>query len=108
MKKINTILEIDDYTKSGDMRLLYLSRPDCGVCVALLPKIEELIEYFPHLEGRYVNLDELTEAAGKFSIFTIPGILVFIRGKETIRKARYVSIDELKSEIERYQKLLDS
>jgi len=108
MKTIKTILEIDDFIKSGDMRLLYLSRPDCGVCVALIPKIEEMIEEFPNLEAGYVDLDTIPEAAGKFSIFTIPGILVFIQGKETIRKARYVSIDELQGEIKRYSDLLNS
>ena len=108
MKSINSMVEIDNFTESGDMRMLYLSRPDCGVCVALIPKIEKMIEEFPTLESRYIDLDEIPEAAGKFSIFTIPGILVFIQGKETIRKARYVSIDELQGEIKRYNELLGS
>lgn len=108
MKTITTITEIDEFTKSGNMRLLYLSRPDCGVCIALIPKIEEMIENFHNLEARYIDLDSIPEAAGKFSIFTIPGILVFIQGKETIRKARYVSIDELHGEIMRYSQLLNS
>ena len=108
MKTINTITEVDNFTESGDMRMLYLSRPDCGVCIALIPKIEEMNKEFPTLEARYIDLDVLPEAAGKFSIFTIPGILVFIKGKETIRKARYVSIDELHGEIKRYSDLLSS
>lgn len=108
MKTINNIAEIDIFSKSGDMRMLYLSRQDCGVCVALIPKIEKMIEGFTSMEARYIDLDELPEAAGKFSIFTIPGIIVFVQGKETIRKARYVSIDELHSEIKRYYKLLNS
>lgn len=108
MKNIKIISEIDTFTTSGDMRMLYLSRPDCGVCAALIPKVEEMIKEFPEMEARYIDLDKLPEAAGKFSIFTIPGILVFIRGKETIRKARYVSIDELRDEIARYHDLLKS
>lgn len=108
MKTINTITEVDNFIESGDMRMLYLSRPDCGVCVALIPKIEEMIKEFSNLKARYIDLDELPEAAGKFSIFTIPGIIVFIQGKESIRKARYVSIDELNNEIERYNDLLNS
>ncbi len=108
MKDIKLISEIDTFITSGDMRMLYLSRPDCGVCVALIPKVEEMIKEFPEMEARYIDLDKLPEAAGKFSIFTIPGILVFIQGKETIRKARYVSIDELRDEIARYHELLNS
>ena len=108
MEDIKLISEIDTFTTSSDMRMLYLSRPDCGGCVALIPKVEEMIKEFPELEARYIDLDQLPEAAGKFSIFTIPGILVFIQGKETIRKARYVSIDELRNEIARYHGLLNS
>ncbi len=106
MENLNSIIEIEDFISSGDMRLLYLSRPDCGVCQALIPKIEDMILEFSDLEGRYIDLDQLPEAAGKFSIFTIPGILIFIQGKETIRKARYVSVEELKTEIKRYDSLL--
>jgi len=106
MKNLNSIFEINEFISSGDMRLLYLSRPDCGVCQALIPKIKDMILGFPDLDGRYIDLDQLPEAAGNYSIFTIPGILVFIQGKETIRKARYVSVEELKTEIERYDSLL--
>ncbi len=108
MQNIKTISEIDTFKESGDFRLLYLSRPACGVCIALIPKIEKLIKEFIGMEARYIDLDEFPEAAGKFSIFTIPGILIFVKGKETIRKARYVSIDELHDEIGRYYRLLNS
>ncbi len=108
MKNIESISEIDKFIKSGNFRLLYLSRPACGVCKALIPKVEELVKKFSGMEAVYVDLDNIPEAAGKFSIFTIPGILVFIQGKETIRKARYVSMDELHDEIERYYNLLNS
>jgi thiol-disulfide isomerase/thioredoxin len=108
MKTLKNISLIDEFVKSGDIRMLYLSRPDCGVCKALIPKIEELIKIFPEMEAGYIDLDQNPEAAGKFSIFTIPGILVYIKGKESIRKARYISTDELKDEINRYHELLIS
>jgi len=97
---------IDKFIESGDIRLIYISRPSCGVCKALIPKIEHMLEDFPKIEAGYVDLDKIPEAAGKFSVFTIPGILIFIQGKESIRKARYVSVDELAGEIDRYYTLL--
>lgn len=106
MQDLESIETIDSFINSGDMRMLYLSRPACGVCKALIPKIEEMLKDFPELLPGYVDLDKIPEAAGKFSVFTIPGILVFIQGKETIRKARYVSVDQLAGEIDRYHSLL--
>ena len=106
MIDLESIADIDTFINSGDFRLVYISRPSCGVCKALIPKIEAMLEDFPEIKAGYVDLDKIPEAAGKFSIFTIPGILIYIQGKESIRKARYVSVDELAGEINRYYSLL--
>jgi len=90
------------------MRLVYLSRPSCGVCVAIKGKILEIIGKYRELEGVYVNMDEIPESAGEFSIFTIPGILLYVDGRETIREARYVSIEELEEKITRLYNMIYS
>ena len=87
------------------MVLAYISRPSCGVCTALKPKIEEELSAYPEIVSRYVNLDTIPEAAGHFSVFSLPGILLFVDGKETIREARYVGIDDLFSRIDRVYSL---
>jgi hypothetical protein len=43
--------------------------------------------------------------AVNYNMFTIPGILLFIEKKETIREARNISIIDLNSKISRYYKL---
>ncbi len=106
MITLYSMTEIDAFIASGEMRLLYLSRPDCGVCKALIPKIKDMLTGFPGIEAGYVDLGKIPEAAGTFSIFTIPGILIYTQGKEAIRKARYVSVDQLAGEINRYYELL--
>jgi len=106
MITLDSMKEIHSFIASGNMRLLYLSRPECGVCKALIPKIKDMLSGFPGIEAGYVDLGDIPEAAGTFSIFTIPGILVYTQGKEAIRKARYVSVDQLADEMNRYYKLL--
>ena len=108
MTTIETLEEIERFVASGHMRLLYLSRPDCGVCTALLPKVKEMLAAYEGIEGAYVDLDRLPAAAGKYSVFTIPGIILYIQGKETIREARYVSVEDLQARIDRYHELLFS
>jgi thioredoxin 1 len=89
------------------MKLFYFSRPDCGVCKTLRPKIETMVrEEFPLMEFKYFDLDEQPELAGEYSIFTIPAILVFFNDKETIREARYVSVEALEDSIRRYYDML--
>lgn len=103
-----TLEEIKDFINSGRMRIVYLSRPSCGVCTAIKAKILHIIEKYPELEGTYVNMDIIPESAGEFSIFTIPGILLYIDGKETIREARYISIEDFEAKIDRFYKMIFS
>lgn len=105
MTDITSLPELKQLIAENPYLLAYFSRPDCGVCTALKPKVAEMVEAFPKAVSRYVNLDRFPEAAGEYSIFTIPGILVFVDGKETIREARYVSATDLEQKMERLYQL---
>lgn len=105
MVEITSLEDFQERLNAEPFVLGYFSRPDCGVCTALKPKVIEMIEALPHATDYYINLDQFPAAAGQFSIFTIPGILVFVDGKETIREARYVSADDLESKMSRIYEL---
>jgi len=51
-------------------------------------------------------VDDNPEAAGQLSVFTVPGILLFIQGKENIREARHLSVPVFEEKIGRYYRLL--
>jgi len=108
VKPLLQLDHIEDAANASGMSLFYFSRPDCGVCKAIRPKVEQLTESYPQLSSYYVDLDSVPEAAGTFSIFTIPAVLVYANGKETVREARYFSIYELEERIERYYRMLFS
>ena len=54
----------------------------------------------------YVDLNEAKEIRGQLSVFSVPTILVYFEGKETIRVSRNVHLDELREQIERYYKMI--
>lgn len=99
--------DIRSVVEGTDMVLLYFSRPDCGVCDALRPRVDELLQDYPAVDAWFVDLDAHPTLAGEFSIFTIPGVVLFVQGRETVRYARYLSIDQLEESISRYYELLD-
>ncbi|HAA63947.1 MAG TPA: thioredoxin, partial [Thermoanaerobacter sp.] len=44
-------------------------------------------------------------ASGKFSVFTVPTVIVYVDGKEAIREARFISMDTLEEKISKYYSL---
>lgn len=77
------------------------------MCKVLKPKlIEMLVQNFPLMNFAYVNCEEAKELAAQQNIFSVPTILFFFEGKEFIRKARYVNLDELKNELDRIYSMI--
>ena len=86
--------------------LLYFSRPACNVGEALEPKVIKLLEEkFPKIPFYFVNMDLTPIIPVKHSVFVEPTIIVLFEGKETIRKSRIISINDLSNSIERIYKL---
>lgn len=101
MTQLNGREEMERIINQKPFVLFYVSRPACGVCTALKPKVSALAAGYEGLEVFYVDLDKDESVAGQFSIFTIPGILVYVEGKEWIREARYLSMDQLQAKLDR-------
>lgn len=100
--EIKSSAELESLKDSEAAMLVYFSADSCNVCKSLKPKVETTIHHeFPKMKMVYVKTDELPETAGQHRVFTIPTVLVFFESKESIRKIRTFSIDELIREIRR-------
>ncbi|MBS4067376.1 MAG: thioredoxin family protein [Sulfurimonas sp.] len=103
---------IEDIKKNINENLavmLYFSAPTCNVCHALKPKLVGAIED-NFKEFKIVNIDTSIEqeTAAYFSVFAIPTVLIFLDGKEFLRKSRHMSIDEIIREIKRPYEIMNS
>ena len=102
----NDFKEFCELIKNFNAICFYLSKNDCNVCKSLKPKIIEMIESdFPMINFCYINIEEAKEISGQFSVFSVPTIIFYFDGKETIRISRNVNLLELKSRIERFYNL---
>ncbi|MBN2722535.1 MAG: thioredoxin family protein [Deltaproteobacteria bacterium] len=91
-----------DEIKKTPMNLAYFSTPQCNVCKALKPKIISLIEEnFSKVNFIYVDTTEKPELSGQLSIFTVPTIILFVEGRESVRLSRNLSLFELEKTISR-------
>lgn len=108
MKKVEQLTSmnmIEDFVKNHELSFLYVSRQDCGVCHAVLPKLRELLDKFPLIHLGHVNAYDVGEVSAKYSILTVPALLLFVDGKEFLRAARFVHFDELENQIEKIYRM---
>ena len=104
-----TIEDIDRQLHSELAVALYFSAPTCNVCHALKPKLLSAFEEnFAQLQVISVDISETPEIASHFSVFTIPTLLVYLNGKEFLRKSRHMSVGEVVQEIKRPYDMMTS
>lgn len=102
MKTIASTNEYQQIINSNEVVLGYYSHKKCNVCKTLKPKLyHEFGKAFPKMVQIYIDIEQFPEIAAQQSIFTVPVIVVYFEGKESLLKARNFGIDELAREIER-------
>ncbi len=97
--------DLNKLINENDMLLIYFGSNSCSVCHAMKPKVEQLLGKYPKIKGVSVIVENSVELSAKYTVFTIPVIILFIQGKETIREARIISMENLEQKISRYYEL---
>lgn len=86
---------------------LYFSAPDCAVCGVLKPKlIAMLTQEFPKIGVGEVDCALSPSLAAAYSVFTVPSLIIFTEGRESLRKSRSFGLTALAAELERPYSLL--
>ena len=68
----------------------------CGPCRMIAPIIEEIAEeYNGELKVGKINVDEEPELAGKYSVMSIPTVMLFKNGEVVSQKIGYAAKDEI-------------
>lgn len=106
MDNLFSLEDTKNFIKDNKLSLLYISTENCSVCHALLPKVERMLLKFPDIKSRRIDVGEIKEIAGEYSIFTVPAIILFLEGKELLRMARFISMDELEGSVRRYYEMI--
>jgi len=102
MNNIQSYAHFRDTIRTEPAVLVYFSHDQCSVCKVLKPKVTSLLkEQFPKMEMYYCNTIEQSEVAAQNRVFSVPTVLVFFDGRETFRYSRNISLDELKTAIQR-------
>lgn len=102
MEIITSYEKLTELIENNDMLMIYFGSEKCSVCKSMLPKVRSMIEGYPNIKAVMVEADKNEGISAKFNVFTVPVILLYIQGKETIREVRIISLDNLEQKIARY------
>lgn len=106
---MQTIQTIENTIKESLAVMVYFSAPTCNVCYALKPKlIDALDKNFKEFKVESVDISMEEDIAPHFGVFTAPTVLIFLDGKEFLRKSRNMSVDEVIREIKRPYDIMTS
>jgi|SRR5690625_2738850 len=98
---IQSMEHLDGWLEKNRLALLFISKNNCSVCHSLYPQIESMLEEFPAISLGYSVVDNFPNLAGRFLIFTAPVIILFVDGKEYLREARMVHLDQFHYQLQR-------
>jgi len=106
---MQTIENIHNTIKENIAVMVYFSAPTCNVCHALKPKLlEALDENFKEFKVENVDISVDEDISPHFGVFAIPTVLIFLDGKEFLRKSRHMSVGEVIDEIKRPYEIMTS
>ncbi|PZD97160.1 thioredoxin [Paenibacillus sambharensis] len=99
-EELTTIGMADEFIRHHEMAFLYVSRADCSICHAILPKLKELLERYPLIALGHIDADQVEEVAERFLILTVPVMLLMVNQREYIRADRFVRFERLTEQLE--------
>ncbi len=107
MQEINSTQDFTQLLNDETAVLAYFSHDNCNVCKVLKPKLSEAFTtQFPKVKQVYVNVERSPELAGQYNIFTVPVVVIFLEGKESMRKSRSFGITEVSEYMQRPYSIL--
>ena len=105
MKHLKNLKNIEQTIADNRLCLFYIKAPDCGVCNVMLDKVVRLADKFPSLTSFYTDITEEPLIAGRYLVYSGPTVLLLMDGKEVYRGSKFIDLEELEYNINRFQKL---
>lgn len=95
-----------EHLKSTQAVLLLFGGPQCGVCQAIKPKLECLMEqHYPEIAMVYIDCKDSPDICAQHGVFSLPVVQLYIEGHLYLERGRSFSLVELGADIERIYSL---
>ena len=102
MRIIETLSEYERIKEQSKFSLFLFGSQACAPCKAIKEKSTVWSETHPQVFTGYISIDNDISLAAQENILGAPAILVFVEGKEAIRKIGYFSLEEVFTALDKY------
>lgn len=107
LQNVSDNAELSRFVHEHPICVLYLTTPNCGVCKVLKPKLMGMLtERFPGVGFAQVDCTAAPVLAADMGVFTVPTLILFTDGRESLRKARSFGVEELAASLKRPYRML--
>ncbi|URZ01534.1 hypothetical protein CLAUR_015290 [Clostridium felsineum] len=106
MDKLESIKEIKNYIQSNELVLIYFKTEDNGICRELDSLIESISEKYNKMSSAKVDTGNLPAVPNDFKMFTVPEIVVFMKGTVVVEQSRYINFREIEEVLSNYYKYI--
>ncbi|MBB5174702.1 thioredoxin family protein [Texcoconibacillus texcoconensis] len=96
MKTWKDRITVEQAISTNEMTLVLVKSKTCTVCEPVEQMVDRLIEKDADVEIGKVYMDEVPDLTGQWLIFSVPTLLLFVKGDEHKRVSRFIREEDIK------------
>lgn len=89
-------------TIKKDFVMVIAKSHTCTACQNVLNTLEHNVKNINDIEIHHIYIDDIDEFRGQHTIFSVPTVLIFSKGKELLRESRYINYSKVERIIDLY------
>ena len=106
MRQVGTKEELDLMVQENELLVVYFTGSACGACEVIKQKVESVLETHPQVKGIEVNGAKYPVLATAYEVYTLPIMILFVQGKESLRLGRHLDLLEFERKLARYEEMI--
>lgn len=101
MNTLESLAAYEQLRQEAEGVIMQFGSEQCGPCAAIRHRIDSWCENHA-CTARYIDIETCPDIAAQHGILSVPAVIVYIQGRETLRQAGYFSLDEVLARTAQY------
>ena len=104
MKTLQDMAAYEETCRREQAVIMQFGSEQCGPCAAIQHRIDAWCRNHA-CSARYIDIEACPDIAAQHDILSVPAVIVYMQGHETLRQAGYFSLDDMLARTAQYLEL---